>query len=428
MPALTSQQLRDMFRDNFPHTRPGEPDFDTDLDITAHNLHRLGHSPSYQVAWRYFLLANDFGYENWQVCEECARPFHRNNPRGLDAQSGDCAECREAQTTRGVIDDDEDADELIPPSEPRRSDNLPRTRDRDDDVPAIMPYSTNPLSYTQMTTFKAAPKLFKLAQNKKFYGQSVQGATMTLDQTLYMGAELEVECDDNSQHVSARIIQRAAFGSENKRLFIIKTDGSLDDGLEIVTAPCSLEMFMSDQFKPLFDKFEEAGVLADRTDTCGMHVHVSRAALTPLVLGRLLVFINKRANAHFIGKMANRPVIDNRWASINSCYDAPNAVKLIESTGNRYSAINLGRSDTIEFRIFKGTCKRQTFLENVQFVDAAVNFARDTSTRALADTDFIKWVDQPAKAKRYRYLHNKLVRLGLVRPHRNNSLERRAAA
>ena len=90
----------------------------------------------------------------------------------------------------------------------------------------------------------------------------------------YMGVELEVEVADSPT-------SRERLASETLKLVgnkaILKSDGSLDYGFEIVTQPMTLEAWH--QFDWTFlDMLRSQGVRAWDTSTCGLHIHVGLTA------------------------------------------------------------------------------------------------------------------------------------------------------
>ena len=67
--------------------------------------------------------------------------------------------------------------------------------------------------------------------------------------------------------------------NENAQNLYIKSDGSLDCGMELVTHPMTLQYHMEQMpWKNVLRKAVGLGYLSHRTTTCGLHVHISRAA------------------------------------------------------------------------------------------------------------------------------------------------------
>ena len=61
-----------------------------------------------------------------------------------------------------------------------------------------------------------------------------------------------------------------------------KSDGSLDNGFEIVTGPSSLE-YHKTKWERLFQIQDCVKIIKSwNTDTAGLHIHIGRKSLTPL--------------------------------------------------------------------------------------------------------------------------------------------------
>jgi hypothetical protein len=135
---------------------------------------------------------------------------------------------------------------------------------------------------------------------------------------------------------------------------ITKHDGSLINGFEIVTAPAPLE----EHYKR-FEKFRsKTKGLTCESGRAGMHVHVSRAPLTQLQIGKLLVFINDPNNRPHIKKIASRDSNGFCKSSVKKIRDVRH------DAGDRYQSINLQNRATIEYRIFKATTNVDSILKS----------------------------------------------------------------
>lgn len=179
------------------------------------------------------------------------------------------------------------------------------------------------------------------------------------------GVEMEVEVR-GSMDERARTVLNKCKDSQGK-FVILKSDGSLDRGFEIVSAPMDFNTHMT----AWADYFQTgtAGLTAWDTGTCGLHIHVTRAELSHLQLGKMIVFVNDPKHCEFIQLIAGRDPA--RWAAFRPNWKHG---KSRSRDGERYSAINLGNDDTIEFRIFRGTVKAATFYKALQFVDALIEY------------------------------------------------------
>ena len=174
-------------------------------------------------------------------------------------------------------------------------------------------------------------------------------------------------------------------------------NGPLYAGFEIVTAPADLEVHRERWSRlPKMEGYKH--FRAWDTETCGFHVHVSRAALTSLQIARILVFINNKKNQKFIQKVAGR-------GQHEFCRYVPkepkDALRVDPRTDqNRRQAVNLCNANTIEFRIFRGTINPRHILRNIEFCDAVCDYCYPCarSIKELLDSKgFIEFVSNNRK-------------------------------
>lgn len=75
--------------------------------------------------------------------------------------------------------------------------------------------------------------------------------------------------------------------------------------------------------------------------------------------------------------------------------------------GGRYTCVNLQNSDTVEFRMFRGTLKANTLLATLELVDricdVAINLS-DEELRSLAWTTFVSGMPEDCCPELVRYL------------------------
>ncbi len=179
---------------------------------------------------------------------------------------------------------------------------------------------------------------------------------------LYFGVELEVEVasgkdrDGYAQNVVSTM---------GKLLLGIEEDGSLNHGFEIITQPAGLDVHSE-----IWPKVNLEGLKSHDTSTCGLHVHVTRASISKLTLGKILRFVNAEVNREFLETFARRQ-FSERFAKRMV------GLKLTEGTkqrADRYEAINLSNEKTVEFRFFKGSTKSLTILASLELVYALIRF------------------------------------------------------
>jgi len=221
------------------------------------------------------------------------------------------------------------------------------------------------------------------------------------DGKLFMGVELEIDgggCDDNNAETLCEI-------ASDSQIYI-KTDGSLDEGLEIVTHPMTLEYHQQTMpWREITSKAVSLGYLSHRTNTCGLHVHVNRTAFgsdrteQDVAISRILFFI-ERFWQEMLRFSRRTEYQINRWAARYGIKDNPKQVMdNAKSTGKgRYACINLCNYSTIEFRIFRGTLKYNTLIATLQMVDLICKTAvslTDEEMTALSWPEFVMKITEP---------------------------------
>lgn len=199
---------------------------------------------------------------------------------------------------------------------------------------------------------------------------------------LYMGIEIEYETTDKMKAQMA--VGRKLFGHA-----IMKSDGSIRNGFEIVTCPATLDIHM-DVFSQFFaDKPQELKA----AENVGMHVHVSRKPLNQFTIGKLTAFLNNTDNKDFIKFIAGR--IDNSYARIDPARTI--TFPITRGKGDRYNALNLNPQDTIEFRIFSTPTNFNEFASRLQFVHALTEYCKPAQLSCnlkelVNHNTFIKWL------------------------------------
>jgi hypothetical protein len=221
-----------------------------------------------------------------------------------------------------------------------------------------------------------------------------------------MATEIEVERRNNCSEDIAEDVSQTLRG-----FALCKHDGSLNNGFEIVTAPATITAL-----KEGWNKFCEANysdqLSSWHTSTCGMHIHVDRKSLTPLEIGKLLVFVNGRYNSQFMEAIAGRD--SQQWSAKKY-----KGIKDALQRSDKYEALATHKPRTIEFRIFRGNIAKQGIMRNIEFVDALCNFVRtvgmdkDTDTvNRLSYANFVEYMNTSENKGSYPYLFSWLVRKG----------------
>lgn len=192
----------------------------------------------------------------------------------------------------------------------------------------------------------------------KFYGNGPK----------FLGCEYEVQgggCNSN--------IAESIFG--DYREFYCSRDGSLDEGFEAITHPCSPSHMLSNiDWETIVDKLDKNGY--DDTEGAGFHIHISREHFkSQSHIGKLIRFFSD--NYQELVNFGNRTWgTANKWAEPTD-YDTDDKFIDIYSNakGERYSAVNVWPSETVEIRLFGCTYRPEVIRSYIQFVDIITDLA-----------------------------------------------------
>lgn len=187
----------------------------------------------------------------------------------------------------------------------------------------------------------------------------------------FIGFELEIETPENKTE-TAEIVTNL---DSNNRLYL-KSDGSLDDGFEIVSHPATLSAHREENYGPIFKAISQNGGRSHDTKTCGLHFHLETAYMTENHKIRLGMFLTLCQSEFEI--LARRK--ESSYAKFKKA-DSLSEFKQWENE-DRYAALNWQNKKTVEFRIFKGTLKYETFLASMQLCVAAYRFTLEKNSMA----------------------------------------------
>ncbi|KKK69888.1 hypothetical protein LCGC14_2929540, partial [marine sediment metagenome] len=221
--------------------------------------------------------------------------------------------------------------------------------------------------------------VFDYQPNYKFRGKG----------PLYFGIELEIEF--NGQRPDTLI------AAADNPYFFLKHDGSIHDGAEVVSHPASFK-WINDNFSDTWRnvlKVRDSGMRSFKTETCGIHIHMSKKAFSKFHLYKFLRFF--RENIALVTKISQRnPENLDQWSTLNSDESILFQAKR-GNTSERYVAVNLGPPETVEIRIFRGNLLEAAFRKNLEFCKALFDFTAMSSSSSLTAIHFHKFVGKNKK-------------------------------
>ena len=233
------------------------------------------------------------------------------------------------------------------------------------------------------------------------------------------GVELEVDRGDDHNGLADEL-------EELDEPIYMKHDGSLgDEGVEIVTHPCSLSFHMYElRWAEISRVCESHGFKSHDTTTCGLHIHVGRRCLGSDSYERKttaakLVWLTVRFQNELTAFSRRKAEQLERWASFpcldyeDHCHDelSLREAALQTERDGRYQAINLCPSETVEFRFFRGTLKRSTLIASIQLISNMVKYAMTHTLEECADK--AEWTDI-INAEQFKELSTYAAQRGLL--------------
>jgi len=218
------------------------------------------------------------------------------------------------------------------------------------------------------------------------------------DKNLYMGFELEMSFGDDPDRGDYNTAISDVIELEQADVCYLKQDGSIAGwGYELVTHPHTLTAY--EQATDLWNYIEGCRTKGARswdTDTCGLHVHVSRTAFkSGAHTHRFLSLIYR--NPREMMKLAGRK--NSRFARFDDVYK-PDEWGIPQFTlrdkvhsggfSERYSAVNTNNDYTLELRFFRGNMKREGIMSALELCHASVEYTRNMSVPDVK-LGMLKW-------------------------------------
>lgn len=198
-------------------------------------------------------------------------------------------------------------------------------------------------------------------ERPKFFGEA----------EYHFGLEIEVEDTDGYGIEDGAELVIETLGD---RVYI-KHDGSLDNGFEIVTEPHSLDQLENLNWDFL-RTLRSRGYRSWDTETCGIHVHVSRTAFRNA--GKHNEAHELRFQKLIYDNASQVRTIAGRTSNYAQFADKGHLVAKVKhgQSADRYEAINSQNTHTLEVRVFRGSLKKTRILSAVEFIHSAVEYTR----------------------------------------------------
>jgi len=195
----------------------------------------------------------------------------------------------------------------------------------------------------------------------------------------YLGVELEVDGGYGAANLAGDL--KAIPNADD--MFYLMEDSSLSSrGLEIATMPCTLSFHREKYpWEPIIRQCLNHDYKSHNTSTCGMHIHASKDRMTTEDKTKLAWFVyQQQANLEILARRKN-----NRYCRFKNLVDGP--TDSLGCSPNKYEALNWGGSQTVEFRLWRGSLRLETILGTLDVTDAILHFVREMEPEQLMDVD-----------------------------------------
>lgn len=222
---------------------------------------------------------------------------------------------------------------------------------------------------------------------------------------VYYGIELEVDGGLGESRSAAYTILQVLPECYAKH------DGSLADGFELVSCPCTYDHFMSrrNRWVSAMGSLSKWCYRSNSTNTCGLHVHISREPFGEENVSKL-IYIVHRFWPQFL-RFSRRGPLDrlDRYAALYRNIRTVAAADRIRRTtpsyhDARYRAVNLTNPKTVELRFFKGTLNPVAFFATLQMCNLLVQKLPSMSVEACESITWNELVSgAPTELQAYLY-------------------------
>ncbi len=221
-----------------------------------------------------------------------------------------------------------------------------------------------------------------------------------------LGLELEMYCPDRG----ATVNDLRAAQMDNKFIgpIILERDGSLssDCGLEMITNPLGYSEWL--KMGPAMCKRSLSTECVaynhpDYANNYGIHITLNRDYLSALQETRLMMFMTSVENFDFMRTVAQRQGIYGAQMDMGGLSRSKQKVTYIGGIARgwtnprkkimgagKYAPINF-KGKLAEIRIFQSTLHVPSFMKNLEFVWAIVEWVRSDTGNTWYHGDFVKW-------------------------------------
>lgn len=235
----------------------------------------------------------------------------------------------------------------------------------------------------------------------------------------FIGVELETSTKVDFEKFDVENIAKnicETFGGPES--MYAKHDGTIGDlGIEFVSMPMTLEAHMHAEWESILKSLQHIGYTSHDARCCGLHCHVNRTCFGSAedqqnknITKVLKLYLNMKEPILAFSRRTEDQ-IDNCAEHITAPEWGKESLYDHTYSRGRRLAVNVTNDATVEFRIFNGTLRYQTFIATLQFVDETVRIAIQSSEKKINNLSWNDLVEKELFA--YRELNAYLKERGL---------------
>lgn len=212
---------------------------------------------------------------------------------------------------------------------------------------------------------------------------------------LLMGFELEVDTNDDEYDYDENIDCADEVESILPRNFVrFEEDGSLSHGFEIITQPASfnyhMSLFNTDIYIQMCRAISNHGLTSHDNGNCGLHIHINKKyfgkSLDSASAKLLFIFERYWDNLKKFSRRSSEQwchrYLSGGYSGYRNISSVIKAAKLHHI--DRYFAVNLSNTDTIEIRLWRGTLNPATLKATIKLTARLAQIAKETPAVKLA--------------------------------------------
>lgn len=255
------------------------------------------------------------------------------------------------------------------------------------------------------------PRVIRGYHDQHCEGWQPQNATYEKvnNKTYRSGFELECECGNNEPNDIAYEINQLV--NADKKLFEFEHDGSLANGYETISQPCTMAWYFEhkDLIKQMLETMAKNGCKSHNTNTCGLHVHIGRNFFNDYKYEDRFVAIFYHLKNDLI-RFSRRNINRMGYCAFSRDFDSSRVFECKRYMTGHGTALNLANEHTIEVRIFKGTLDFSSLMACIELcynISCYVKDHEELTEQQLDRISFMEIVNYQPTLFLHDYLQNR---------------------